>query len=332
MFLLFSAEHSNPKGNIHSMGEALWFSLVTLSTVGYGDHYPVTVWGKVFGVVLMIGSLGLTGYVFGFVSNAIRGYMENKKMGAFGVNFTDHIIIFGYDSYANKVIDQVIDTNHSVAIVSNKKSDIELIHEHYGDNKKVFAMFMDYTHLESLEKINVKSARTIFVNFEDDTETLVYFLNIKGYCPTKDIVVTVYNSSLKSTFLNAGVTYIVCKNEISSKLVASFMFEPDVAQLTEDIMSTAIDEFDFDMIEILINKDNPLIGTNCFDAFMRIKTDYDAVMLGISKNVNGKWQLLKNPNANYIVEKGDYLIMMVNGKSKKKVIDVFKEQEGKMSI
>jgi voltage-gated potassium channel len=332
MFLLFTAENNSEKGNINSMGDALWFSLVTLSTVGYGDHFPVTIWGKVCSVVLMVGSLGLAGYVFGYVSNAIKVYMENKKLGAYGTNFSDHIIIFGYDGYANQVIDQVIDTDHQVAIVSNKKSDIELIHEHYGDNNKVFAMFMDYSHLESLEKVNVKGARTIFVNFEDDTETLVYFLNIKGYCPTKEIVVTIYNSSLKSTFINAGVTYIVCKNEISSKLVASFMFEPDVAQLTEDIMSTAIDEFDFDMIEIVVNAQNPLLNSNCFDAFMKIKTEYDAVLLGISKLVDGKWQLTKNPNKDVVIDKGDYLIMMVNGSSKMKVLNVFKEIEGKLVL
>jgi voltage-gated potassium channel len=63
MFLLFSAEHNSPKGNIHSLSQAIWYSIVTVTTVGYGDHYPVTAWGKFFGGFLVLGSLGLTGYV-----------------------------------------------------------------------------------------------------------------------------------------------------------------------------------------------------------------------------------------------------------------------------
>jgi voltage-gated potassium channel len=235
-----------------------------------------------------------------------------------------------YDEFANHVIDQVIETNHSVAIISNKKTDIELIHEHYGDKHQVFAMFMDYTHLESLEKVNIKDARTIFVNFEDDTETLVYFLNIKAYCPEIDIVVTIYNSSLKSTFINAGVTYMVCKNEISSMLVASFMFEPDVAQLTEDIMATATDDYDFDMMEILVNDRNKYIGKNCMEVFLSIREKFDAVLMGISKkDASNKFKLIKNPGSNVNVSQGDYLIIMVNGLSKKNIEDHFKEKEGK---
>lgn len=331
MFLLYTAERSNPNGTIHSMPEAIWYSIVTLTTVGYGDYYPVTPLGKVFSSFLVIGSLGLTGYVFGSVSNAINKYMENKKLGVYGTEYTDHIIIFGYDQFANNVIDQVIETEHNVVIITNKKSDIDLIHEHYEDNNNVFAMFMDYTHIEALEKVNLKEARTIFVNFEDDTETLIHFLNIKSYCPEKDIVVTIYNSSLKGTFINAGVTYIVCKNEISSKLVASFMFEPDVARLTDDIMSTATTDFHYDMIEYLIKPKNYLVGKNGHEVFMAMKNDFDAILLGFSHYENDKWNLLKNPGKQHSLNPGDYIILMANGASKKEIEDKFRVKEGKQS-
>lgn len=331
MFLLYTAERENTGGTIHSMSEALWYSIVTLTTVGYGDYYPVTPWGKFFGVLLVIGSLGLTGYIIGNVSNSINYYMEKKKIGLYGTNFSDHIIIFGYDEFANQVIDQIVETEHSVAIITNKKNDIELIHDHYGDNNQVFAMFADYTHLESLEKVNVQEAKTIFVNFEDDTETLVYFLNIKAYCPDKDIVVTIYNSSLKSTFINAGVTYIVCKNELSSKLVASFIFEPDVARLTEDVMSTATEDFHHDVLEILLKPKNTYVGMNCYDIFMQLKIDFDAILLGISTKIDGKWKLIKNPSKDIVAQKDDYLILMSDGATKKQLEKSFGVSEGKLT-
>lgn len=333
MMLLYKAEQGDlENGTIHSFGDAIWYSIVTLTTVGYGDYYPVTPWGRFFGVILVIASLGITGYIIGNVSSSINKYMEKKKLGLFGKNLSDHIIMFGYDEFGNQVIDQIIETDHSVAIVTNKKNDIDLIHDHYGDNGKVFAMFADYTHMESLEKVNVKKAKTIFVNFEDDTETLVYFLNIKAYCPEKDIVVTIYNSSLKSTFINAGVTYIVCKNELSSKLVASFIFEPDVANLTEDIMATATDDFQYDITEIVVKPENKFKNTNCFDTFMSLKTDYNVILMGISKPVAGerdKWTLIKNPGKDVLINEGDYLIMMANGASKRKLENVFNAPEGK---
>ena len=333
MILLYKAEQQDPEhGKIHSFGEAVWYSIVTLTTVGYGDSVPVTPWGRFFGILLIIGSLGVTGYIIGNVSSSINNYMEKKKLGLYGTNFSNHIIIFGYDEFANQVIDQIIETDHSVAIVTNKKNDIELIHDRYGDNSRVFAMFADYSHMESLEKVNVKEAKTVFVNFEDDTETLVYFLNIKAYCPDKDIVVTIYNSNLKSTFINAGVTYIVCKNELSSKLVASFIFEPDVANLTEDVMATATEDFHYDMMEIIVKRENKFAGTNCFDTFMSLKVDFNVILLGISKpKGNDKWELIKNPGKDITVAVGDYLIMMANGASKRKLEDFFRATEGKFT-
>ena len=338
MFFLYQAElqglktHEEKNGQIHSFSEAVWYSIVTLTTVGYGDYYPVTPIGKFLGALLVVGSLGLTGYIIGNVSSSINKYMENKKLGLFGTNFENHIIIFGYDEFANLVIDQIVNTNHEVAIVTNKKNDIELINDHYGSNDKVFAMFADYNHIESLEKVNIKKAKTIFVNFEDDTETLVYFLNIKAYVPEKDIAVTIYNTSLKSTFINAGVTYIVSKNELSSKLVASFIFEPDVARLTEDIMSTADEDHQYDMIEIEINEKNPFIGLSCFDLFMKLKVEYDCILLGISKKTDyGKWALIKNPGKDITVENGDFTIIMVNGASKIVLEELYDVAEGRFS-
>jgi len=332
MVLLFKAEQQDPEnGNIHSFGEAVWYSIVTVTTVGYGDYYPVTPLGHFFGILLVLGSLGVTGYIIGNVSSSINNYMEKKKLGLFGSNFTDHIIIFGYDEFANQVIDQIIETEHAVAIVTNRKDDIDLINDHYGDNDQVFAMFMDYTHMESLEKVNVKECKTIFVNFEDDTETLVYFLNIKAYCPDKDIVVTIYNSSLKSTFINAGVTYIVCKNELSSKLVASFIFEPDVAKLTEDIMATASQDFHYDITEMVVKKTNPFHGKNCDYTFDKLKKEFNVILLGISKLKNNVWTLTKNPGADITVNDGDYLIMMANGGSKRMLEVSFDTSEGKLS-
>ena len=103
----------------------------------------------------------------------------------------------------------------------------------------------------------------MFINLTNDTEKLVYILNLKKSFPNLDYVVTLDNGDLKNTFISAGVTNTISKHEISSKLLASYMFEPDVAAYSESILSFAdtvrlintIDDlsmFDFLSISILL--------------------------------------------------------------------------------
>jgi voltage-gated potassium channel len=57
--LILRAESLAPNHNIRSAGDALWWSVVTIATVGYGDRYPITGWGRVIGVFMIVVGVGL---------------------------------------------------------------------------------------------------------------------------------------------------------------------------------------------------------------------------------------------------------------------------------
>lgn len=65
--LLF--EENSPSGNIHSYPQALWWSIVTVTTVGYGDKYPVSEGGRIVATVLMLVGIGLIGVLTATVAS-----------------------------------------------------------------------------------------------------------------------------------------------------------------------------------------------------------------------------------------------------------------------
>ena len=60
---VLEAERASPRSNIRTFADALWWSIETVTTVGYGDHYPVTAIGRVVAVGLMLAGIGLLGVV-----------------------------------------------------------------------------------------------------------------------------------------------------------------------------------------------------------------------------------------------------------------------------
>lgn len=63
------AEATSPRANITTASDALWYTLVTISTVGYGDQYPVTVAGRAVGTLIIVVGVGIFGTFTGYLAN-----------------------------------------------------------------------------------------------------------------------------------------------------------------------------------------------------------------------------------------------------------------------
>ena len=73
LLLLLAAEAGRPGASIRSFGDALWYSLITMTTVGYGDMAPVTVPGRVLGLVFALCSIGILTALIGFGLRLLGG-------------------------------------------------------------------------------------------------------------------------------------------------------------------------------------------------------------------------------------------------------------------
>ncbi len=68
-----------PDANIRTAGDAVWWSVSTVTTVGYGDKYPTSTEGRILGMVVMIGGVGLFGGLSGLVAALFLGAREKRS-------------------------------------------------------------------------------------------------------------------------------------------------------------------------------------------------------------------------------------------------------------
>jgi len=72
------AEEDAPGANITTGSDAVWWAYVTITTVGYGDQYPVTATGRIIGVLVLTGGVALFGTLTGFLANAFLAPKTEK--------------------------------------------------------------------------------------------------------------------------------------------------------------------------------------------------------------------------------------------------------------
>jgi len=326
--LLVYFEKDSDQSALINYTNAIWYSVVTLTTVGYGDIYPTTIYGRIISYVFVILSMGVYGFMIGQFASIITTFKQNKMLGYNGTLFENHVVIIGWNDFGHLVTEQLIGANKHVAIVTRNKDDISIIHERY-DKKQVYTLYADFENIEMLRKANIEKCSVVFVNLTDDTEKLVFVLDMKKIFHNLDFVVTLENSNLKNTFINAGVTNAISPHEISSKILASYMFEPDVASYTEDIMSFAHTPSDYDIKQFLVTYDNPYLKGAYHDTFIDIKNKFNGILIGmVKKDENGNRRIIKNPVKDFEIGLGDYLIIIVNGSSFELIQKAFNIQEG----
>lgn len=326
--VLVAFESRSGTSSIRTFGDAVWYSIVTLTTVGYGDAYPVTRVGKFIGAFFLLGSLGLLSFFIGSAADAFTELRERRKMGYRGTEFTGHVVILGWDAFARTILETLLAAEQSVAVVTNRKDDVELLHATYATDR-LFVLFSDLTSTKLLDLANLDKAGVVYLNFASDAEKLVAAVNLRRLHPGLNLVVTLDDQQLKETFRSVGVTYAISRNEIAARLVASYMFEPDAAAYGQDLLTfDSGKDDDIDIQQYLVTETNPFANRRYGELFAEMKAKYNCLPVGIVKIADGVRRTIKLPDDGILIERGDYLLFIVDGRQRKHLVSLFGVREG----
>jgi hypothetical protein len=76
---ILKAEKMNPDANIKTASDAIWYTIVTISTVGYGDRYPTTNPGRIIGALIIIVGVGIFGTFTGYLANLFLSPQKKEE-------------------------------------------------------------------------------------------------------------------------------------------------------------------------------------------------------------------------------------------------------------
>lgn len=316
--------------NIRDVGDAFWYTVVTLTTVGYGDFYPVSQPGQIIGIVFVLSSLGVLGVLIGKVADLFAEYREKRRLGHYGTEFEDHVVIIGWDQFSRRIVERLITAGVKVAVVTNVREEVDEIYEDF-DREDVFVLFTDYEQYDQLSLANVGKTAEVFLNRTSDTDTLVTLLNLSNAFGDLNLhyVARIQNDELRPAFNIDGVrAEPVTTFEVASALIASHIFEPDVAAFGKDLIASATQSDDYELQQYRVSEESDWAGSEYGNLFWTLYEEHRVLALGLSKRNGSARELLELPGDSVSVESDDYVIVIVNGRTVEAAAQEFGTTEG----
>jgi voltage-gated potassium channel len=148
---------------------------------------------------------------------------------------------------------------------------------------------------------------------------------MKRHFPDLDYMVALSDEELEQTFRSAGVTYAVSKYNISSKILASYLYEPDVAEYTEDLLKATEEEGDHDIQQYRVTDSCAAIGNRFVDLMRTLRDDHNCVPIGLRK---ADGTLHKVPTPGTVVDHDDFVLLVTQRSSEAGLESYFGTQEG----
>jgi len=238
------------ESSIHNIWDGLWWAFVTICTVGYGDKYPITVGGKIIGILLMISGIGLVSMMTATVASVLVEHKLREGKGLEGVKQKGHILVCGWNENTESVIAGILkaDAEASILLINELKPDeLESLVFKYG-SKSVYFLRGDFVNEEMLKKANIRKAKTVIlmadfsgINSKDnaDNRTILAALAIKSHAPQVRTIAELLEPDNVYHLKRARVDEIIVRGQSAGALLVGAIDNPGLPGVLTEIISGA---------------------------------------------------------------------------------------------
>jgi voltage-gated potassium channel len=240
------AEQSADGPNISSFGDALWFGIATMATVGYGDLTPKTGPGRLVGALLILAGMGVLSVITATVASMLVAQKIKAGRGLEAVKTKNHVLVCGWNQYAERVLEGLGASPDAQLVLVNELPDeaASEIVTRYGSIQLQYVRG-DPAAESTLERAGVRDARAAIVLADtsrgfaaaSDERTTLVTLALKSLKP--DLKVTAEALDLKSEahLRRAGADDIIISGEFNGFLLSSAAAAPGISQVVRSLLS-----------------------------------------------------------------------------------------------
>lgn len=230
--------------------DALYQSVITVTTVGLTEAHPLDQPGRIFTIILCLLGFVALSYVSAFIAeflitNEIHGLWREKRMQQRIDQLSGHFVVCGYGRMGREVAYEMLRDGHQVVAIDTNAEKLEAA---LADG--CLTLRGDACDDPVLEAAGVSRAAGIAVVLSDDAKNLLATLSARAFAPTCPIVARADVPSAESKLVKAGASSVLCPHRVGGQRLAQMALRPNVVEFLEISRNDRPDELRLEEIEI----------------------------------------------------------------------------------
>lgn len=286
---------------------AFYWSIVTISTVGYGDVVPITAAAKLVAMGTLFLQIFLLGYLISVITTTVSEQTQRRALGTLGTDMKDHIVVLGYSDVGRAAVRELLVQDQTVAVVADTPEQVANVRS-LGPENRLFVTYGPPADKDILARVNVADAHSVVVCTSDDATNMIAALNIRALAPAVRIVVSVSRPELRETLRTAGVTFVASPSDMGGRLCASAAFEPEVAIALDEITAADVKA---DMQEYVLRENTPVARQTIGEAEALVRSATGCLLVGYARRgPGGEFDPTVNPLPSVRLQPGDAILVL----------------------
>ncbi len=283
-----------------SLPESFYMTIITLTTVGYGEVHKLSTTGRMFTVALLLMGVGAVFYATASIAEVmlegrIRQILGRRKLVRELRKMKDHHIICGYGRIGSTIAREY--AKESMPYVIIEKDEAKATHL---DQERILVVVGDATSDHTLINASVKRAKSLVCALATDADNVFVTLTARVLNPDIFILSRAARESSIHKMEAAGANRVVSPYTMGGIRMAQSILRPKLANFLDEITGHATTELDFE--EVSVPEGSDLIGMALRES--KISQETGVYLLSIQKH-SGEMRF--NPGPYFQLQAGDRL-------------------------
>jgi voltage-gated potassium channel len=219
----------------YSWIDALYMTVITITTVGFGEVQPLDPQAKIFTIFLILTSVIIVGYALTIITEFIISKndiseLKQKKMQKKIDALSNHIVICGFGRNGKQAAKKLLTHKRSFVVVESNK---EIIDKH--QNEDILFVLGNANEDEVLQLAGIERAKCLISALPNDSDNVFVVLSARQMNNTARIISRASNESSYSKLKLAGANNVILPDKIGGDHMASLVVVPDLLEFIDNL-------------------------------------------------------------------------------------------------
>ena len=251
-----------------SILDSLYMTVITLTTVGFGEVHSLSPAGRIFTMLLILGGGGIAAYsvtasVDYLVSGQWRAHWDAQRRQKMLDTLTDHVIVCGFGR-VGRFVAQDLKSECIPFVILEKETERMDQTRRFG----YLALQGNAANEELLEQAGIRRARGLVAAVDTDAENVYITLTARGLNPGLNIIARANFEESESKLLRAGANRVLLPYSISGRRMVTMLLHPEIADFLEEVAHAGGMELLLEQAKV--GKGSPLEGLTLAEAKSRL--------------------------------------------------------------